>query len=418
MKRILIKSNNPVNAENHMFNIRKNKLRILLIWMILSIAVLIKVMYEEERNYAVYINDRFIAYFHGKSEAKKQYRSTLEYLSQQYKNVDVKKARIQFKSIKEKNISLSRESDIKENIFKSLEGSVSAKKLYIGSNEIGYVSSGKEKDRILELLSDMYIKYINVDRNKIQRIDISGEINLKDMIADISQIESDETLAEKIYLLDKNSRKPLVRVSLVIKDLFKEEISPSTNIIQTKDLYWGESRMVQGKEGEKEVLKSCVYENGKIISEEKVSEKVISKPIDNIIYTGIKDPVSNQVAFLDYPSRGGITSSFGYRWGKTHHGLDIAGKIGDPISAAFEGRVAYTGYNDVYGNMIIIDHGKGIKTVYGQCSKVLVKAEQKIKKGEVIGKIGSTGRSTGPHLHFELRINDQAVNPVKYLIEK
>lgn len=121
------------------------------------------------------------------------------------------------------------------------------------------------------------------------------------------------------------------------------------------------------------------------------------------------------------PAKGKITSPFGMRnhpithTRKVHKGVDIDAQTGDPIMAAASGKVIYAGLSGGYGNHVIVDHGNGFKTVYGHSSKLLVKAGQIVKKGQKIALVGSTGISTGPHLHFEIRIADTAVDPVKYV---
>ena len=102
-----------------------------------------------------------------------------------------------------------------------------------------------------------------------------------------------------------------------------------------------------------------------------------------------------------------------------HTGLDIATSIGTPIKATSAGTVVYAGwrggYNGGYGNLIAISHGNGIQTLYGHCSKIYVSVGQSVYQGETIGAVGSTGNSTGPHLHFEVRVNGIAYNPQNYL---
>jgi murein DD-endopeptidase MepM/ murein hydrolase activator NlpD len=116
-----------------------------------------------------------------------------------------------------------------------------------------------------------------------------------------------------------------------------------------------------------------------------------------------------------------ISSGFGYRSdpftgaGAFHAGLDFRGPIGAPIYAAAAGTVTYAGVRSGYGNCVEVSHGNGLLTRYAHMSRIESHMGQAVKPGEVIGRIGSTGRSTGPHLHFEVRINDQAVNPRPFL---
>ncbi|MCL6614401.1 MAG: peptidoglycan DD-metalloendopeptidase family protein [Firmicutes bacterium] len=122
-----------------------------------------------------------------------------------------------------------------------------------------------------------------------------------------------------------------------------------------------------------------------------------------------------------WPVRGRLTSRFGYRrdpfTGQTamHYGIDLAVPAGTPVRSAADGVVAEAGYRNGYGRTIIINHGYGYQTLYGHNSQLLVRAGQKVKKGQIIARSGSTGRSTSPHLHYEVRLNGKPVNPSAYL---
>ncbi len=124
---------------------------------------------------------------------------------------------------------------------------------------------------------------------------------------------------------------------------------------------------------------------------------------------------------LAWPLRGTITSPFGVRVHpvfKTklqHTGIDIDGDMGDPVKAAGVGEVIFAGVLRGYGQIIILDHGGGLSTVYAHLSRILVREGQRVQTGQEIGKVGSTGTSTGPHLHFEVRENGNARNPTSYL---
>ncbi|NMM62094.1 M23 family metallopeptidase [Clostridium sp. P21] len=123
----------------------------------------------------------------------------------------------------------------------------------------------------------------------------------------------------------------------------------------------------------------------------------------------------SRTAFMSIPSQGTITSPFGSRWGTVHQGIDIGASMGAPIYAAMDGKVYCTEWENGYGNVIKIDHGQGIQTVYAHCSNICSTAGEYVNRGEKIGEVGSTGRSTGPHVHFEVRINGKPENPLKYL---
>ena len=120
-------------------------------------------------------------------------------------------------------------------------------------------------------------------------------------------------------------------------------------------------------------------------------------------------------AGLVWPVNGTITSGFGMRWGRMHEGIDIAGAGGTAIAAAAAGTVIVAGWVGGYGNMVVIDHGGGISTGYGHMSSLAVSVGQTVGQGTVVGGMGTTGHSTGVHLHFEVRVNGTAVNPLGYL---
>ena len=129
-------------------------------------------------------------------------------------------------------------------------------------------------------------------------------------------------------------------------------------------------------------------------------------------------PAANPTVPSIWPTTGVVTSPYGLRWGGTdfHPGIDIANDLGTPIVATADGVVEYAGWNaGGYGNMVDINHGNGLMTRYGHASQVVVTAGQYVKRGQLIAYMGSTGFSTGPHVHYEVHVNGQRVNPISYL---
>jgi len=113
---------------------------------------------------------------------------------------------------------------------------------------------------------------------------------------------------------------------------------------------------------------------------------------------------------------GGRRNPFGGRGYEFHTGQDIDAQTGDPVVAGARGTVAFAGVQNGYGNLVVIDHGGGLTSRYGHLSHIDVTQGQTVERGQFIGKVGSTGRSTGPHLHYEIRINDEPVDPLQYLL--
>jgi len=118
---------------------------------------------------------------------------------------------------------------------------------------------------------------------------------------------------------------------------------------------------------------------------------------------------------MQWPVKGSVTSVFGMRWGRMHTGIDIAAPNGTPIYAAKGGTVIMAGFNGGYGNCVIIDHGGGLSTLYAHQSRIAVGDGAVLKAGDRVGSVGSTGNSTGNHLHFETRVGGAAQNPMRYL---
>jgi murein DD-endopeptidase MepM/ murein hydrolase activator NlpD len=129
--------------------------------------------------------------------------------------------------------------------------------------------------------------------------------------------------------------------------------------------------------------------------------------------TGPTQTPSN--AGLIWPVQGPVTSPFGWRWGRMHEGIDIGVGYGTPIHAAAGGTVIYCGWEEGYGNFVVLDHGGNLATAYGHQSSIAVTCGQQVNQGDVIGYVGCTGHCFGPHLHFEVRVNGNPVDPLGYL---
>lgn len=184
----------------------------------------------------------------------------------------------------------------------------------------------------------------------------------------------------------------------------------------------------QGSDGSKVVKYSYEQQNGKNITKVVLEEQVTQQPVNQVVAKGPNRITvvasstsktvsrgSGSISGIAWPLGGNLTSYYGYRGGGFHSGLDIDGETGDPFSAAASGTVAEAGWQGGYGYMILIDHGNGVMTRYAHASKLYVSSGQSVNQGQVIGLVGSTGNSTGSHLHFEVIINGDTTNPLSYL---
>ncbi|WP_084600282.1 peptidoglycan DD-metalloendopeptidase family protein [Pontibacillus litoralis] len=208
-------------------------------------------------------------------------------------------------------------------------------------------------------------------------------------------------------------------LDVVVTEEKKEEstIEYETEVKKSEKLYKGDEEVRQeGKDGKKETEYQITKKNGNVINEEVLHEEVTEKPQKEIIVKGTKVVPSRGTGSLNWPAAGGtITSKQGQRWGAYHKGIDIAGVSNRTISAADNGTVVSAGYDGGYGNKVVINHNNGLKTVYAHMSSIKVNAGQTVEKGQPIGIMGSTGDSTGVHLHFEVYKNGSLQNPLNYV---
>lgn len=218
---------------------------------------------------------------------------------------------------------------------------------------------------------------------------------------------------------------PVLSVRTVESISYTESVAPAVEEVEDSSMYEGETKVLQaGVNGQNLVTADVTYLNGTEESRTVTSSTVVSEPVTKVVAVGTKErPTWLPTGNFIWPVYGHITSSFGYRsiFGSYsyHSGLDIATSYGTPIAASDGGTVVFagraTGSYWSYGNLVIIDHGNGIQTYYAHCSSVLVSAGDKVYQGQTIARVGSTGRSTGNHCHFEVKVNGSSQNPYNYL---
>ena len=226
--------------------------------------------------------------------------------------------------------------------------------------------------------------------------------------------------------LNVQTPQTLLHVKVIKKETRTTSLPYKTVTEKDDSRYTDYSKIVtQGKEGVQEITEEVTYINGIETSRTTLSKRVVTEAVDKKVVTGTKKRPqyggageSSGSLMWPVPSIRNITSYFAYRWGRMHTGIDISGgnSYGRTIVAADGGVVSYVRFNSSgYGYHLQINHGNGISTLYGHTSKILVTSGQRVSKGQPIALIGSTGDSTGAHLHFEVIKNGQKVNPLLYV---
>lgn len=173
--------------------------------------------------------------------------------------------------------------------------------------------------------------------------------------------------------------------------------------------------VTEGEVGEYEISSLTEYNNGIYVGESILSETVVSEPVTEVVKVGTKEVPGIGSGNFTTPASGTITSNYGSRWGRMHNGIDIGAPTGTPIKASDTGIVIFADYQGSYGNLIKIDHQNGYVTYYAHCSSLSVSVGETVLQGQVIGYVGSTGNSTGPHCHFEIQQNGTPLNPLDFI---
>ncbi|MEJ8547380.1 peptidoglycan DD-metalloendopeptidase family protein [Brevibacillus borstelensis] len=271
-------------------------------------------------------------------------------------------------------------------------------------------------DKLEELLSKGTFKQVThtvVEGDCVGCIAKKYGITSKDIYANNPGI-TENTLLQLGQKINVTALRPLVTVQVKEEVSQKEAIPFTTQVKNNEKLPKGETKVVQeGKEGSKNVRYLVVKENGQVIGRNILDQQVMEQPLVKIVERGTKVIPSRGTGRLSWPARGKISSGFGMRWGRLHKGIDIAGS--GAVRAADNGRVVSAGWDGDYGNSILIDHGNGMKTRYGHLRSISVKVGDVVSQGKAIGIMGSTGDSTGVHLHFEVIQNGRLQNPVRFL---
>ncbi|MEN2766809.1 M23 family metallopeptidase [Ornithinibacillus xuwenensis] len=238
-----------------------------------------------------------------------------------------------------------------------------------------------------------------------------------DTLLELNPSIDEDTLIQIGQELNVTELKPFVDVVVKKEEKKEETITYETEVVESDELFKGDQEVTQeGSDGEKVVHYAIEIRNGQVTERNVVEEEVVKEPVNKVIVKGTKVIPSRGTGTLSWPAVGGyISSHVGYRWGSFHKGIDIAGPSNRTIKAADNGTVVFAGYQGGFGNKIEINHNNGMKTIYAHLSSINVSVGQTVQQGQQIGIMGSTGNSTGIHLHFEVYKNGQLQNPLDYL---
>ncbi len=415
--------------------------------------------------YAVKVNSKTVGYV----KASSDYEKALEAIRKSDGENPLNALSVQKMQVSGKKFMTSEEIEkiAREELNLKMPGVI----IYAEGNEIARVESFEAANKVLDEIQKYYLNKLNYKEYKIVSTNINEKITTYQALMESQEIlDVDDTVEkivngrgiEKKYTikdgdtiwdiafnndmtieeiqaanpdtnLDKISinqeinlalSQPYINVQVVADVKAIENVPYSVKNVNDSKIYKGSSKVTQkGKEGSAEVEKKVTVLNGNVTKEEVIATKLITPAVQQVVAVGTKAKsygssnyiASSSTGTFSWPTRGSITSRFGRRWGELHTGLDIAVPRGTIVKAADSGVVSFAGWNGGYGYCVIINHKNGYQTLYGHNSKLYVKVGQEVSKGQKIASSGSTGRSTGPHVHFEVRKNGVQQNPERYL---
>lgn len=299
--------------------------------------------------------------------------------------------------------------------------------VHINGQQVGYTANKSE----LQKKINEYVENGDGSNKNIAFVQVDSLPEYKLCLLKRNVVTNDKEIYQKTIsggipyyryyaILDNNEEKYYVssfeEAEKVVNDL-KEKGSTNIESISISEKYETDLKTLTSTE---EVVSKLYVEPVKTVTVAKNANAGSRARASGSVNTSSK--ISGGKASLGIslirPVSGTITSRFGVSSNirrSSHTGLDIAAPTGTPVKAAASGTVTFSGWKGSYGNMLVISHGNGVQTYYGHCSKLYAKNGQKVSQGDVVASVGSTGNSTGPHLHLEIRVNGTAYNPQNYI---
>lgn len=257
-------------------------------------------------------------------------------------------------------------------------------------------------------------KIISFDKNLIEK----SKDNQDSISNEIVEIESKIKEQEENQLVVEEKKSEIIEAKNKVLEIQKEEENKRQELLT---LYNDKENNISSLQNNSDKISSEIAELESYNDElEAELDRIINEVSNSTSNNDKVESLPSESGFLR-PVSGAITSYYGYRVNpvtgeyKLHKGIDYAGNYGDPIKASKSGVVEYSGWISGYGNSIILSHGNGVQTLYTHAQTLNVSYGQTVAQGDIIATVGSTGNSTGPHLHFEVRINGEAVDPLNYI---
>lgn len=268
-----------------------------------------------------------------------------------------------------------------------------------------YLTSDQNKDVIYKVKSG----------DTLGGISIETGVPLEDIIAMNDALENENTIINIDQELVISMPKPTLTISYMTTEYREEEYDAETIYVDNDEWYTTKKVTLQvPSAGFRKAISNTTYHNGDVYTEEILKQEVLMEAVPLIVERGTKIPPT----YIKPLSGGRLSSGFGfrsYKGGTNHYGVDWACPTGTSVYASSGGTVTRAGWSSSYGYVVYIQHPGGIETRYAHNSKVLVSVGQSVNQGDKIAVSGNTGDSTGPHVHFEYRINGTPVNPLSYL---
>ncbi|AEM74723.1 peptidoglycan DD-metalloendopeptidase family protein [Caldicellulosiruptor acetigenus] len=447
------------NIRNSKEGMLKLKITATLAFMIFMIFAIHRIPTTYQKAYAVLLNGSVVGYVKDKTEAQKLFSNLKEEISSKLRTDEfVFQNKPQLKEIPPGQYKSTSLDDLKNTIIEKGVVLVKRYALFVNSKAYMVFENSQIPQKVLLKLKSVYYKNEAASARFLEKVEIKPvyvkpsvfvatedqaltkimfgkdeviEYTIKegDTLWDLARkydisvddiFASNPGLSEKIMPGQKiklSKMTPLINVVLEKEVEFEDILPKQVKVIKSENYYTTQTIVKQeGKDGRAKIKAKIVYMNGLEYDRKILSQQILQRPVDRIVVVGTKKPPRYfATGRFSYPVWGLLTSRFGYRGREFHEGIDLAVPWGSNVYAADGGVVEFAGWSGGYGKLIIINHQNGYQTYYGHLSRFLVNPGQKVAKGQLIAKSGSTGRSTGPHLHFEVRKNGVPQNPLRYL---